>query len=307
MVRRPGTRRARCSGPGNSTRRLLNTQHCFHVCPQRRSPPSWASGPPRCGPRWSCWGRGTPSPSSPATGRRPPGSWTRCSSATCATATSTWWSWRSAARAILASIEEQGKLTPELRAALERAQTKAELEDLYRPYKPKRRTRATIAQERGLGPLAELIWAGRDDRRGAAPAGARPFVDAEKEVASAGGRAGRRARHPGRAGLGRRAGARAFVRDLTRREGRAGEPRRAREGGGDLQVPGLLRLLRAAEEHPGAPGAGRSGAARRRSSSPRASPRPRRRSSRGCGSGCVARVARARSRWSGWSRTPTGG
>ncbi len=47
--------------------------------------------------------------------------------------------------AILRSVEEQGKLGPELRAALEHAATKVELEDLYRPYKPKRRTKATIA------------------------------------------------------------------------------------------------------------------------------------------------------------------
>jgi protein Tex len=86
--------------------------------------------------------------------------------------------------AILKSIEEQGKLTPELRAAIERADGKAALEDLYLPYKPKRRTRATIALERGLGPLAEALWAGRTGdgellRRAAA------FVGPEKGVASA--------------------------------------------------------------------------------------------------------------------------
>ena len=63
-------------------------------------------------------------------------------------------------RAILQSIEEQGKLTAELRAAIERVETKAELEDLYRPFKPRRRTRATIAVERGLEPLADLLRAG---------------------------------------------------------------------------------------------------------------------------------------------------
>jgi protein Tex len=62
--------------------------------------------------------------------------------------------------AILKSIDEQGSLTPELRAAIERADTKAQLEDLYRPFKPKRRTRATIAAERGLTPLADLMGAG---------------------------------------------------------------------------------------------------------------------------------------------------
>ncbi len=58
---------------------------------------------------------------------------------------------------ILASIEEQGKLTPELRRQLIEADTRTALEDLYLPYKPKRRTRASIAREKGLEPLAELI------------------------------------------------------------------------------------------------------------------------------------------------------
>ena len=61
--------------------------------------------------------------------------------------------------AILKSIEEQGKLTPELRAAIEAAPTKQELEDLYLPYKPKRRTKGMIAREAGLEPLADRLWA----------------------------------------------------------------------------------------------------------------------------------------------------
>ena len=64
---------------------------------------------------------------------------------------------------VLAAIGEQGKLTEELSAAIERAATLAELEDLYRPYKPKRRTRATIAKEKGLEPLAELLFAQKRD------------------------------------------------------------------------------------------------------------------------------------------------
>ena len=59
---------------------------------------------------------------------------------------------------ILASIEEQGKLTDELRAQIEAAETMVLLEDLYRPYKQKRRTRATIAKEKGLEPLADAIF-----------------------------------------------------------------------------------------------------------------------------------------------------
>jgi protein Tex len=60
--------------------------------------------------------------------------------------------------AILKSIEEQGKLTPELAASIERANTRTELEDLYLPYRPKRRTRATMAKEKGLEPLADFMW-----------------------------------------------------------------------------------------------------------------------------------------------------
>jgi uncharacterized protein len=60
---------------------------------------------------------------------------------------------------VLASIEEQGKLTDELRAAIERAATKQLLEDIYLPYKPKRRTRAQIAREAGLEPLADALFA----------------------------------------------------------------------------------------------------------------------------------------------------
>ena len=60
--------------------------------------------------------------------------------------------------AILSSIDEQGKLTPELKARLEATLEKSELEDLYLPYKPKRRTKAAIAREKGLEPLALYLW-----------------------------------------------------------------------------------------------------------------------------------------------------
>ncbi|MBK8878867.1 MAG: RNA-binding transcriptional accessory protein [Haliscomenobacter sp.] len=60
--------------------------------------------------------------------------------------------------AILHSIEEQGKLTDELRQKIEAAHTLTELEDLYLPYKPKRKTRASVARERGLEPLARRLW-----------------------------------------------------------------------------------------------------------------------------------------------------
>jgi protein Tex len=61
--------------------------------------------------------------------------------------------------AVLKSIDEQGKLTPELRAAIEAAPTKQELEDLYLPFKPKRRTKGMIAREAGLEPLADKLFA----------------------------------------------------------------------------------------------------------------------------------------------------
>jgi uncharacterized protein len=63
---------------------------------------------------------------------------------------------------ILLSIEEQGKLSPELRRSIENAVTMTELEDLYLPYKPKRKTRASIAIEKGLEPLAKRIFSQRD-------------------------------------------------------------------------------------------------------------------------------------------------
>ena len=58
---------------------------------------------------------------------------------------------------VLSSIEEQGKLTEELKKQILEAQTLVVVEDLYRPYRPKRRTRATIAKEKGLEPLANII------------------------------------------------------------------------------------------------------------------------------------------------------
>lgn len=82
---------------------------------------------------------------------------------------------------VLASIEEQGKLTPELQADIENASTLAEIEDLYRPYKPKRRTKATIAKEKGLEPLAELLFAQKKDCPKPEEA-AKEYIDAEKGV-----------------------------------------------------------------------------------------------------------------------------
>ena len=82
---------------------------------------------------------------------------------------------------VKASIAEQEKLTDELAAAIDAAQTLAEVEDLYRPYKPKRRTRATVAKERGLEPLAALLFAQERDCPRPEEAAA-DYLSAEKGV-----------------------------------------------------------------------------------------------------------------------------
>jgi uncharacterized protein len=83
---------------------------------------------------------------------------------------------------ILKSIDEQGKLTDDLRLKIEECQSKTTLEDLYLPYKPKRRTRAMIAKEKGLEPLAELILT--QAASGDLEAEAAKFINTEKEVAT---------------------------------------------------------------------------------------------------------------------------
>ncbi len=85
-------------------------------------------------------------------------------------------------KTILEEIEKQGKLTPELRAKIEACLVKSDLEDIYLPYKPKRRTRAMIAREKGLGPLADRIIAQPLDGDPIAEANA--FVSADKGVAT---------------------------------------------------------------------------------------------------------------------------
>ena len=82
---------------------------------------------------------------------------------------------------ILNSIEEQGKLTDELKAKIDAATVLAELEDLYRPYKQKRRTRAMMAKEKGLEPLAMYLWERKIEEATLEEAAA-PYVDAEKGV-----------------------------------------------------------------------------------------------------------------------------
>jgi uncharacterized protein len=84
--------------------------------------------------------------------------------------------------AVLESVRSQGKLTPELEASIRAADSKARLEDVYLPYKPKRRTKAQIAREAGLEPLADGLLA---DPRQAPEAAAAAFVDAERGVPDA--------------------------------------------------------------------------------------------------------------------------
>ena len=81
-------------------------------------------------------------------------------------------------------IDEQGKLTGEIALALDRATSLQEIEDIYRPYRPKRRTRASIAREKGLEPLARILYAQEPLKCGITEVAA-PFIDQEKGVASA--------------------------------------------------------------------------------------------------------------------------
>ncbi|MBO4591242.1 MAG: RNA-binding transcriptional accessory protein [Eubacterium sp.] len=83
---------------------------------------------------------------------------------------------------VISSIEEQEKMTPELRAEIEAAETMVVLEDLYRPYRPKRRTKATIAKEAGLEPLANIILLQSTDKDMATEASA--YIDDEKGIKS---------------------------------------------------------------------------------------------------------------------------
>lgn len=84
---------------------------------------------------------------------------------------------------VLNSIREQGKLTDDLKLQIENALEKSVLEDLYLPYRPKRRTKAAIARERGLEPLADYLWNQLPGER-SLPDLAATFINAEKEVAS---------------------------------------------------------------------------------------------------------------------------
>lgn len=117
--------------------------------------------------------------------------------------------------AILKSVGEQGKLDDALRARIEGAGTKQELEDLYLPFKPRRRTRATIATERGLAPLAELLWEGEVGDAEAESRAAAFLGDEVADVAAA----LQGARDILAERVSEDAAVRGFVRDLTRARG----------------------------------------------------------------------------------------
>ena len=169
-------------------------------------------------------------------------------------------SWKTGARPCSRASTSRASSRPQLRAAIEAAPTKQELEDLYLPYKPKRRTKGQIAREAGIEPLADRLFAdpsldpaagGGGFRQGGKGRGRRGFHHR-------GGGARRRARHPVGA-LGRAAGAggpaarMAVVRRAVQGEahGRQGrEPRRRGE------IPRLLRLRRADRPGSFAPRAG---------------------------------------------------
>lgn len=118
---------------------------------------------------------------------------------------------------VLNSIADQGKLTPELEKALRDADTRTALEDLYLPYRPKRKTRAGTARERGLEPLAERMW-NQFDASGDPEAIAAEFVDPQREVPDAAA-ALQGARDIVAERLAETAELREALRDLTRRTG----------------------------------------------------------------------------------------
>jgi uncharacterized protein len=129
---------------------------------------------------------------------------------------------------ILKSINEQGKLTPELRQKIEKTRQKTELEDLYLPFKPKRRTKALIAKERGLEPLAVQLLAARG--QGASDEElARPFLNVEQEITTT-EEALTGAGHILAEQFADVAEARAIVRDLTWQKGLfSSQPARGKE------------------------------------------------------------------------------
>ena len=175
--------------------------------------------------------------------------------------------------AVLKSLEQHGHLTEELRAAVSAAATLAVLEDIYLPYRPKRRTKAAIAREKGLEPLALAIF---DQSVDDPEAAAKDFIDPERGVESI-EEALQGARHiiaewinERRRGPGRDPGPLFREGGLSKQR----DPGHGREGG---QVPGLFRLGGAGENRPVPPGPGHAAGGEGGDPEPRRRRRPRRR------------------------------
>ena len=148
--------------------------------------------------------------------------------------------------AILASLEERELLTDELQEQIDNAQTMAELEDIYLPFKPKRRTRATIAREKGLEPLAEIIFA--QEPHIDPESEAQKFVDPEKEVETVED-ALDGARDIIAEWINEDTAARSSMRELFQRKGLPEFQSRFRQGGRGFQIPGLFRLAGTDQPH----------------------------------------------------------
>ena len=141
---------------------------------------------------------------------------------------------------VLASIQEQGKLTPELKAKIEAALEKTELEDLYLPYKPKRRTKASIAREKGLEPLALFLWDQND-----------PTPLARDRARSSACRRRRRSKARATSSprwISENAEFRKAVRAMMMADGRRDQPRHRRRAGPRRQVQDVRQLQRAGIE-----------------------------------------------------------
>ena len=185
-------------------------------------------------------------------------------------------------KAILESIREQGKLDAALEAKILEADTKARLEDIYLPFKPKRRTKAQIARENGLEPLADSLLS-HPEREPLAQAEAFVKPDAVKTPQDAldGARAILTERFAEDAELIGR------LREDFWTGGRiVSKVREGKEAAG-AKVLRLFRLLRAADENPVAPGAGADARRARGDARPQARPRPERRSGGGPRPGSV--------------------
>ncbi len=155
---------------------------------------------------------------------------------------------------ILKTIEAQGKLTPDLTAAIRAADNPKRLEDLYLPFKPKKRTKASEARDRGLEPLAFRIWT-RDETLTDLNAAAQEFVDAEKGVDSVDkvleGVGHILAEAISEMAAVRDARAQGRMEDRQDRHRQGGDPRRTRAG-----ISRLFRLFRADRSDPAASRAG---------------------------------------------------